>query len=89
MIASGYLGDTNVGTVDVTGSDITTLVFNNNTGDPTGDSDSWLFGVASLSASSVTGGTSVPEPSSLPLLLAGLGAIAGAFYLARRKAKSI
>jgi hypothetical protein len=28
----------------------------------------------------------VPEPSSLPMLLAGLAAIAGAFYLARRKA---
>jgi hypothetical protein len=31
----------------------------------------------------------VPEPSSLPVLLAGLGLIGGAFYFGRKKAKSI
>jgi PEP-CTERM motif len=30
----------------------------------------------------------VPEPSSLPMLLAGLGLIGGAFYLGRRKVKA-
>jgi hypothetical protein len=32
--------------------------------------------------------TAVPEPSSLPMLLAGLGLIGGAFYFGRKKAKS-
>ena len=31
---------------------------------------------------------SVPEPSSLPMLLAGLGLIGGAFYFGRRKVKA-
>jgi hypothetical protein len=31
----------------------------------------------------------VPEPSSLPMLLAGLSMIGGAFYFGRKKAKSI
>ena len=33
--------------------------------------------------------TAVPEPSSLPMLLAGLGLIGGAFYFGRKKVKSV
>lgn len=29
--------------------------------------------------------TNIPEPSSLPLLLAGLGLVGGAFYFGRKK----
>jgi hypothetical protein len=36
----------------------------------------------------VFGATAVPEPSSLPTLLAGLAAIGGALYLARKKSKT-
>jgi hypothetical protein len=45
------------------------------------------FEVGGALASS--GPTGVPEPSSFPLLLAGLGLIGGAFYFGRKKAKSI
>jgi hypothetical protein len=38
---------------------------------------------------SLVSSTPVPEPSSLPMLLAGLGLIGGAFYFGRKKAKSI
>ena len=39
-------------------------------------------------ASDLDSTTSVPEPSSLPILLAGLAVIGGALYLVRKKAKA-
>ncbi len=70
LVASGFLGFTNHGTVSVPGSDITLLEFDNGTS----GRNSWLFGVDSLT---FTPGA-VPEPASLALLgagLAGLGLI--------------
>jgi hypothetical protein len=59
------------GTVAVPGTRIKTLIVDNNTGDPTGDFRSWLFGIDSLSA------RTVPEPGALALLGGGLVALAG------------
>jgi hypothetical protein len=68
LVSSGDLGLCNECVIDVAGSGITTLVFNNGTGDPTGG-ESWLFGV-----DYVTFGA-VPEPAAWALMMLGLGAI--------------
>ncbi len=60
------------------GTGIKSLVLNNNTGSPSG-SNSWLFGVDSVTFSS-----SVPEPASLALVGVGLVGLG----LVRRRRKS-
>ncbi len=81
--ASGNVLDT---MYDTTGS-FTTYSFGDTTGiksiefnNGTGGTDSWWFGVHSLSAV-----TAVPEPTDAALFLAGLGLVAAA---ARRKSKA-
>ncbi len=63
-------------------SDITEVLIHDNT-DPAGT------GYDTLSFTpNGTSKSSVPEPSSLPMLLAGLGLIAGAFHFRRKKAQA-
>lgn len=62
-------------TVNVSGSDITSLYIDNNNG-----GYSWEFGVGSLSYNAV------PEPASWALMLIGVGALGGALRASRRTA---
>jgi hypothetical protein len=55
-------------------------VFDNGIGDPTGDSNSWLFGVDSISFQTQA---AVPEPVRLTLL--GIGAVSAMGYVWRRR----
>jgi hypothetical protein len=48
-----------------------------------------VLDVISVTTADLARTSAVPEPSSLPMLLAGLGMIGGAFYFGRKKAKSI
>jgi hypothetical protein len=53
-------------------------------------SDGYLSGCGSFASCYISGVLDpVPEPSSLPMLLAGLAAMSGALYLARKKAMMI
>jgi PEP-CTERM motif len=79
LITDAFIGDTNGATVVVPASGIKWLVLDNGTGDPTGDSNSWLFGVGSLTFSTV------PEPSTWAMLLLGFAGLGFAGY---RKAKA-
>ncbi len=83
LISSGSIGlccEVSYTDVIVAGSGIKSLVLNNNTGDPTGNSNSWLFGVSSVTYSAV------PEASTWVMMLAGF---AGLGFVGYRRNKVV
>jgi len=87
LISSGFIGtccESSSTLVTVAGSGIQTLVLNNNTGDPTG-SNSWLFGVDSLTFTP----SPVPLPSTWTMLLIGLAGLGFVAYRPRKQTPAL